>query len=207
MRIRVTTVALITLNLGLAAWVALLWNRGQAQVREPATLVTPPLELPNLSVLNSTPMPGVDASTIRNQAVFHSSRSFYEPPPVPVEVTAPEYEMAGTLRLADGKRIAFVKRKADRSSRTLHVGDDLEGWRVQVIDADRIVLDHNEQTAELRAGTGTGVSGLIRGPGIPRTVVTGIRVLGASGSGAAQAGGQALSLGARTYRPPTPVGK
>jgi hypothetical protein len=109
--------------------------------------------------------------------------------------------MAGTLRLADGKRIAFVKRKADQSSRTLHLGDDLEGWRVQLIDPDRIVLDRNEQSAELRSRSGAGGSGLIRGGSTPRTVQSGIRVLGAAGSGPIL-GAPAGPGQTRLYRPP-----
>ena len=109
--------------------------------------------------------------------------------------------MAGTLRLADGKRIAFVKRKADQTSRTLHLGDDLEGWRVQLIDPDRIVLDRNEQSAELRARSATGGAGLIRGASTPHTVQSGIRVLGAAGSGSIL-GGATGSGQTRLYRPP-----
>jgi hypothetical protein len=205
-RLRITTISLALLNVALALGVALLWKQGQTRVLEPATLVVPPLPLPDLAALNSIPMSSVDVATIRNQAVFYASRSFYQPAPAPVEVASPEYEMAGTLRLSDGKRIAFVRRKADRSSRTLHLGDNLDGWRVQIIDADRIVLGYNEQTAELRSNTVAGVSGLIRGPSAPPTAQTGIRVLGAAGSGAPRAAGQG-SVEARTYHPPPQVGK
>ena len=202
---RITTISLALLNVALASGVVLSWKYGQARVMEPATLVVPTLPLPDLAALNSTSMRSVDIATIRNQAAFYASRSFYQPPPAPSEVAAPEYEVAGTLRLSDGKRIAFVKRKADRSSRTLHLGDDLEGWHVRIIEADRIVLEHNEQTAELRSNTVTSVSGLIRGASAPPTAQAGIRVLGA-GAGASPAAGQG-SVEARTYRPPPPVGK
>jgi hypothetical protein len=205
-RLRITTISLTLLNVTLALGVVLLWRHGQARVMEPATLVVPPLALPDLAALNSIPMPSVDVATIRGQAVFYASRSFYQPPPVPVEVATPDYEMAGTLRLSDGKRIAFVKRKADRISLTLHLGDDLEGWRVHIIESDRIVLDHNEQTTELRSNTVTGISGLIRGASAPPTAQTGIRVLGTARSGAARAAGQA-SVEARTYQPPARVDK
>ena len=206
-RLRITTISLTLLNVALALCVVLLWTHGQARVMEPAALIAPPLPLPDLTAVNSIPMPSVDTVTIRERAVFYASRSFYQPPPTPVEVAVPEYDMAGTLRLSDGKRIAFVKSKADRSSRTLHLGDDLEGWRVQTIEPDRIVLDRNEQTTELHSNTVTAVSGLIRGVGAPRTAQTGIRVLGVTGPGAPRSAGQAVSVQARTYRPPPSVGK
>ncbi len=206
-RPRVTTVLLALANLALLSCVVLFWRHGQARVMEPATLVVPPLSLPDLAAANSIPMASVDVATIRNQAIFYASRSFYQPPPAPVDVAAPEYEMAGTLRLADGKRIAFVKNKADRSSRTLHLGDDLEGWHVQNIEPDRIVLNHNDQTAELRSSTTTGASGLIRGSSAHHIVQTGIRVLGAGGSGAPPVAGSPSSDDARIYKPPRPVGK
>jgi hypothetical protein len=202
-RIRVTTILLAMANVALALLVVLLWNRGQARVTEPAQLGVQPLSLPDLAALNSIPMPGVDGTTIREQSVFYPTRAFYRPPAAPVEVSPPEYEMAGTLRLANGIRIAFVKRKADQSSRTLHLGDDLEGWRVQVIDPDRIVVARNEQSAELRAHFGVGGSGLIRGASAPRTFQSGIRVLGAVGSGSMQLG-DATSHQLRVFHPPPP---
>jgi hypothetical protein len=192
-RLRLTTVLLVLLNVALAVCVALLWNRGQQRVTEPARLNIPPLELPDLAALNSVPMPSVEVGTIREQAVFYASRAFYTPPVAAVSVPAPEYDISGTLRLPDGKRIAFVKKKADQSGRTLHIGDDLEGWRV------------SEQSVELRTAAGAGVSGLIRGQGTARTVQTGNRILGGAGTGAPQSTVQGRE--ARLYRPPPAVGK
>ncbi len=209
-RLRVTTVLLVLLNVGLSACIALLWNAGQARVAEPQRLNVPPLALPDLTVVDSVPMPSVDVTTIREQAAFYASRAFYRPPAAPVEMPAPQYEMAGTLRLTDGKRIAFVRGKADRASHTLHVGDDLEGWRVQAIEPERVVLQRSEQTAELRSGGATNSPGLIRGGmSAPRTVQTGIHVLGGgvAGSPAPQIPTQGGAREARLYRPPPPVGK
>jgi hypothetical protein len=207
-RLRLTTLLLLLLNGVLGVSVVVLWTRGEKRVTEPARLSVPPLALPDMTALSSVPMPSVDIAGIREQAVFYASRAFYRPPAAPTQVPAPEYDISGTLRLADGKRIAFVKRKADQSSRTLHVGDDLEGWHVQLIDADRIVLDRNEQSAELRSGAaGVGTAGLIRGPGAPRALQTGIRVLGATGPGALPLPALGAARDARLFRPPPPAGK
>lgn len=205
---RVATVSLTLLNVALALLVFLLWNRGQARVTEPERLIVPPLSLPDLAALNSVPMRSVEVATIRDQAVFYASRSFYQPPAAPVEVAPPDYEMAGTLRLAEGKRIAFVRRKADRSSRTLHLGDDLEGWRVEAIEPARIVIGHNEQTAELHSNSVASPSGLIHGAGGgPHVAQAGIRVLSATGSGTFGGQTQSTAREARTYHPPPAVGK
>jgi hypothetical protein len=203
--VRLPTVLLGALNLGLGALIAMLWHGGQLRVKEPETLIVPPLTLPDLSALNSTPMPSVDAATIRDQSVFYVSRSFYTPPPPPVEIPAPAYDFSGTMRLADGKRIAFVKGKTDLRSRTLHVGDDVDGWHVQAIEADRVILDRSEQTAELTANKTASPAGLIRGPVTPRIAQTGIRVLGATDSGTPRSAASDLSARARTYQPPPPL--
>jgi hypothetical protein len=152
-------------------------------------------------------MRSVEVGTIRDQAVFYATRSFYQPPATPVEIPPPDYEMAGTLRLTDGKRIAFVRKKADRSSRTLHLGDDLEGWRVEAIEPDRIVIARNEQNAELRSNSVASASGLIRGSNSPRIAQTGVRVLSATGSGASIGRAQSTSSEARIYHPPPSAGK
>jgi hypothetical protein len=209
-RLRITTMLLVLCNALLAALVVMLWSRGQARVSEPAHLAVTPLSLPDLAALSSIPMHSVDMTTIREQAVFYESRAFYQPPPVQVEVSAPEYEMSGTLRLADGRRIGFVRKKADSSGKTLHVGEDLEGWRVQAIEPDRIILGLNERNAELRSGAGASVSGLIRGSTAavaPPIAQTGVRVLGAIGAGGLQTPGRTPAGSARTYRPPPPAGK
>jgi hypothetical protein len=200
-RVRITTAFLVLLNAALAASVVLLWIRGQQRVSEPDHLNIPPLSLPDLAALNSVQMASVDVNTIRDQSAFYTNRVFYRPPAVSVEVAAPDYEMAGTLGLAPGKRVAFVKKRADHTSKTLHVGDDLEGWRVTAIEPDRVILVLNEQMAELRNGAGGGIaSGLIRGPTAPHIAQTGIRVLGTTG--ATQLGSTTGSHDARIYRPP-----
>jgi hypothetical protein len=148
----------------------------------------------------------VDVNTIRDQAAFYTNRAFYRPPAASVEVPAPDYEMAGTLGLAPSKRVAFVRKRSDHSSKTLHVGDDLDGWRVTAIEPDRVILALNEQVAELRNSSGNGTaSGLIRGPAAPHIAQTGTRVLGTTG--VIQLGSMPGSQAARIYRPPPGQGK
>jgi len=207
-RFGVTPLLLILINLVLASAVTFAWKRGEQRVAEPANLIISPLALPDLAALNSIPMASVDVVAIRDQAVFHTSRTFYVPPVAAVQIPQPEYYLSGTLRLPDGKRTAFVKKRGDGVSRTLHVGDDLDGWRVREIIPDHVALDLNGQTAVLTSATaGSVTTGLIRATTSSRPVLTGLHVLGATGIGAAVAGSprsttQAGHSEARLYRPP-----
>lgn len=200
--IRLTTVLLTLLNGGLAVLVSFLWNGGQARVREPANLAVSPLTLPDLADLNSTSMRGVDVAAIRDQALFHAHRSFYRPPQPSLEIPPPEYVLAGTMGLQDGKRVAFVKKRADQSTRTIHVGDDLDGWRVQLVETARVVVARDAQSAELLDARGDLAHGLIRGASSPRVTETGLRVLGGTASGTSHTSVSSVSAEARTYRPP-----
>jgi len=201
-RIRITTLVLIFANAALASMVVFAWNRGQARVTEPARLSVVPLSLPDLGALNSVPVPGVDVGTLRDQALFYTTRTFYKPPAASTELPAPDYEMSGTLRLADGKRIAFARKRSDRSSRTLHVGDVLDEWRVGAIEPDHVVLDREGQTVELRPSSDSGASGLIRSSSGPQIPQSGIRVLGAARMGSPHLPRQPTSINAaRLYQP------
>jgi hypothetical protein len=199
---RLTTLLLLVLNGGLAALVAFLWDSGQARVREPEHLVVKPLTLPDLADLSSTPLRGVDIAAIRDRAVFHVRRSFYQPPPPSLEIPPPQYELAGTLGLRDGKRVAFVKRKSDQGSLTLHVGEDLDGWHVQDIQPTRVIVVRDSQQSELSQPNAGHDPGIIRGVSTPRIAQSGPRVLSGTGPGIPRMAGTSVSTEARTYRPP-----
>jgi hypothetical protein len=200
--LRPTTILLALVNAGLVALVVFIWNAGQARVSEPEHLLVTPLTLPNLADLNSTPMRSVDVAAIREQAVFHVHRSFYRPPPASQEIPAPEFELAGTLGLPSGQRVAFVRKIADRSNRTLHIGDDLDGWRVQLVEPERVVVTREDKSAEIVDPKATHVPGLIRGASIPRVAQSGPRVLGGPVLAAPGAVPSSTSSQARRYRPP-----
>jgi len=205
--IRLVTFCLIVVNGVLAFLVSVAWRSGQARVQEPERLTVASLAMPDLAVMNSIHMPSVDVATLRDQALFHASRSFYQPPPKSAEIPAPNYDLAGTMRLMNGTRLAFVRNRSDQTSRTMHVGDDLDGWRVRAVEADRIVIDHNGQNAELTNAKSSSSLGLIRGPATPRIAQTGIRVLGSAGSptsgtAARGTGSRATAGQSRNYSPP-----
>jgi hypothetical protein len=204
---RLSTVFLSILNACLIALLGVVWHRGEIRVAEPKTLPVHELAAPDLSVLSSTPAPAINALALRDQAVFYSRRVFYQPPPSE-SVPVPDYELAGTMGLPQGKRIAFVKKKSDQTSRTVHVGDDLDGWRVDAIEASRVVIVRAEQRVDLPAAGATASPGLLYSGTAPPAIgppalrsLAGLRVLGAPGP-ASSAARKPVLTEARTFRPP-----
>jgi len=176
------------------------WRNGERHVHEPSALTSQPPAPIDLTPLDSLSVPGVDVTILREQALFHASRAFYHPADKSADVPPPEYDFSGTLRLSNGARLAFVKKPASQSSRTLHVGDDLDGWRVRSIEADHLVLDHDGQSAELAAPRKNSSLGLVHITPTPHLVTNGPRVL----SGSTPSTGPGASTGARRSRMYTP---
>ena len=209
-RLRRTTVVLTLLNVGLSVLWVRVWSHGQARIREPERVEVSPLKLSDLSALDSNPMHSVEVATIRDQALFYATRSFYQPPAKPQELSPPNYELAGTMRLVAGTRLAFLKSRADQSSRTVHVGDELDGWTVRAVESDRVVLVQLEQTFELANVKTQHASGLIRTSRPVRSVQTGIRRLGGGIESTTPAPNPVASAkfsAPRVFVPPTPIGK
>lgn len=201
-RPRLTTIALVLLNGGLLALVVFAWRDGQKRVREPADVVAASISPPDLKALQATRLQNIDIVAIRDQAVFHSRRLFYQPPPPSRVIPTPDYDLAGTMGLPQGRRVAFVKKKSDQSSRTLHVGDDLEGWHVQLIELTRVVMVRDAERCELKSGNGQSGVGLIRGAPIARVVNSATRVLDGRGAARSAASIPSASDQARIYQPP-----
>ncbi len=202
---RLPTILLAVLNIGLIALLVVAWRAGQERVHQPEHLTAHSLALPDLTVLNPGALPTVDVAAIRDQAVFHNHRSFYQPPPPSQVIPPPDFEFAGTMGLPQGKRVAFVKKKTDQSSRTLHVGDELDGWQVHSIDALRVVLVRDDQRYELKSPTAAGAVGLIHEDTGPHVAQSAPRVLGATGpNGSLSSSARHPSSEARIYRPPPP---
>jgi hypothetical protein len=198
---RPRTILLALTSGSLSILLAFLWNNGQRSVHEPQNLPVHTLAAPDLTILSAPTPPSINVAAIRDQAVFHSRRSFYQPP-LPLQIIpTPDYDLAGTMDLPQGKRIAFVKKKSDQSSRTLHIGDDLDGWHVQLIESSRVVVVRDEQTAELKGTDSPSSNGLVRGPAGPRVAQTGLRMPDAQGH-AHSIAAKTAPIGARTYQPP-----
>jgi len=200
---------LAILNLGLSLLFLRIWTHGQARVRAPERMEVTPLALPDLGPLDSSPMRSVEVAAIRDQSLFYATRSFYQPPAKPQDLPAPNYELAGTMRLPGGKRVAFVRSKVDQSSRAVHVGDSLEGWIIATIEPERVALTQLEQTLELASAKPLRAPGLVRSSPPVRTGQTGIRKLGGDDSAvhALNAVANATGSAPRVFVPPIPIGK
>jgi hypothetical protein len=202
---RLSTILLAVLDISLIALVVVAWRAGQERVHQPEHPAAHSLALPDLTVLNPGGLPRVDVAAIRDQAVFHNRRLFYEPPPPSQVIPPPDFEFAGSMALPQGTRVAFVKKKADQSSRALHVGDELGGWRVHSIDAVRVVLARDDQRYELKNSTATTAVGLIHEDAGPHMAQSGPRVLGARGpNDPLSSTTRGPSSEARIYRAPPP---
>ena len=202
------TVFLGLLNACLLVLMGVIWHSGQMRVGEPNTLPVHELAAPDLTILSTAPAPAINVLEIRDLAVFYSRRVFYRPPPPSESGPMPDYEFAGTMGLPQSKRIAFVKKKSDQTSRTLHVGDDLDGWRVDSIDVNRVSLVRAEQRIDLPAAGAGSSAGLLRSGTVPAGnelpvahSLAGIRVLGSAATASSTARKPVLTE-ARTFRPP-----
>jgi hypothetical protein len=201
-KVRLTTIVLSMLCSGLVVLLIVISRWGEARVRAPEHLAARHLAQPDLALLNAAASPNIDMTAIRDSAVFYAHRTFFQPPPPGQSVPVPEYDFAGSIGLPQGKRVAFVKRKSDKSNRTVHVGDDLDGWRVESIDAQRVVIVRDSQKLELKSASESAGSGLVHGAVTPYVAQSGIRTIG--GGTATVHPPQVVSHAARTYQPPPP---
>jgi hypothetical protein len=184
----------------LVAFLVLIARRGEVHVHQAEHLADRHLTPPDLSALNASAAPNIDLAAVRDNAVFYTHRAFFQAPPPAQSVPLPEYDFAGSIGLPQGKRIAFVKKKSDKSNRTVHVGDDLDGWRVQSIEAQEVIIVRDSQKIELKSGSAAPGSGLVHGTVTPYVVQSGMRTIG--GGTATIQPPQPVKREPRTYPPP-----
>jgi hypothetical protein len=202
-KVRLITTLLSALSGALLVLLVLIWHWGQNRVHEPQHLADRNLAPLDLSVLTATPQTNIDVAAIRDNAVFHTQRTFYQPPPAQA-IAAPEYEFAGSMSLPQGRRVAYVKKKSDQSSRTVHAGDDLDGWRVELIDVSRVVIVRDSQRLEIKSSTAALDSGLVHGAVAPHVAESGVRVIGQGQGPVPLRPSPAQVSVARTFVPPPP---
>lgn len=199
-KIPLKLVALTLLNCAFLGLAAVVWRNGQDNIRQSERTPAHKLAMPDLAALNVKPTAN-DLGAIREDAVFYSRRSFYRAPSIQQAVSMPEYEFAGTMSLPQGKRVAFLKKIADQTTRTVHVGDDFDGWHVVAMDAVRVVVVREDQRYELKANAPSPIFGFIHGDPASRPVEAGTRVLGAEMATTVPLP-QSQVATVRRYRPP-----
>jgi len=202
-KVRLATTLLSVLCACLLVLLVIIWRWGVERVHAPEHLAARHLAQPDLAVINPAAAANVDITAIRDNAVFYAHRAFYQPPPAGQSVPVPEYEFAGSIGLPQGKRVAFVRKKSDKSNRTIHVGDDLDGWRVETIDVQRVVIVKDSQQIELKPANEPTVSGLVHGTVTPYVAQSGLRTMSGAGTAAVRPP-QTVTRAVRTYQLPTP---
>jgi hypothetical protein len=202
-KVGLTTPVLCLLNIGLLIFLIIAVRWGEERVHAPENLTARHLAESDLSLINAVASPTIDVTSIRDNAVFYAHRAFFQPLPPGQSIPVPEYDFAGSIGLPQGKRVAFVKKKSDKSNRTVHVGDDLDGWRVESIDAQEVVIVKDTQKIQLKSASESSGSGLVRGGTVtPYVAQSGMKTIG--GGNPTPRPAQAATREARTYQPPPP---
>jgi hypothetical protein len=201
-KIRITALLLSLLSGSLLMLLVVVFRWSEVRVHAPEHLAARHLAEPDLALLNAAAPPNIDVVAIRDNAVFYTHRAFFQPPPAEQNVPVPEYVFAGSIGLPQGRRLAFVQKKSDKSNRTVHVGDDLDGWRVDSIDAQGVVIVRDSQKMELKSANESPGSGLVHGVVTPYVAQSGMRTIGGGTTAAPQP--RAVTHAARTYQPPPP---
>jgi hypothetical protein len=172
-----------------------------------ATRAQPPASL-NVDV--SSIARSADLGAMRSQPLLHASRSFYTPPArdaAPAAPPRPDYRLAGTFLVPRKPAVALLVGRANGASKRVKPGDELEGWRVEVVDRRLVTLSWGAERFDITA-TQTPVpmsAGLKRVP-IQRQRVAasgggGVQSLSATGTSSTSLGGTGADA-PRLYRPP-----
>jgi len=116
----------------------------RAQTKPPAVLDNPvaALSLDRLSATRERPLFSRSRHAPRSPVVSIMRPSAVQPPTPP-----PKIELHGTIINAD-ETVAIVFSSGDNQTMRLHVGDEIGGWKVAVIDERKLVLSLAERTAE-----------------------------------------------------------
>ena len=151
------TCALLAVN-ATALWAcATCWWQGSAA---PTLLATDARRIALPTPLEE-PIPAArDLTPIQNAAVFHESRRFYVAPQVPVELPHPNYRFAASWSQPGRPATALLIQNPSGTRLKVQPGANVEGWRVDSIDARGVLLRHAEQQLEIGARQSMPVPGI-----------------------------------------------
>lgn len=188
---------------------------------------TPPKPVPLPPLTRPAPRSAPALDLIQSKALFHSSRTFYVPPPAPtapveLKPPPPAYRVATVLMSSGQPSVALLTDAQGKGVLKVRAGDVLAGWTVESVAPRRVRLVFHEEHIELgpkllsaganspntagSVSTGTGGGGSAS-PGTAHTTLLsagpsssgGLRVLGGSG---VAAGAGRPSVAPRVYEPP-----
>lgn len=91
---------------------------------------------------------------VQTKALFHSTRSFYTPPPpAPVKELPPQpnYRLVGAIVAKDKPTTAMLSHNQSKKSVKVRAGDELEGWTIEAVEAKRVIARLGEESFEINA--------------------------------------------------------
>ena len=111
----------------------------------------------NLQAVRDNPVAALSLdqlSVTRERPLFSPSRrsspppvaAIIRPPPVQPPPPPPTIELYGTIIDAD-QATAIIFFSANSQTQRVHIGDDVEGWKVEQIEERKLVLSQEERTA------------------------------------------------------------
>jgi hypothetical protein len=156
--LRVPTVLLVIVN-ALALWAcgARLWH---ASTAAQMILATPPQRMAPPPALQEPTPRSIELSSVQSAALFYESRSFYIPPAIPEVKLPPDYRLAGTWMPPNKPATAVLINNPSGTRIKAQQGSDIEGWTVESITAQIVMLRYGEQHIEIRTGRPATASGM-----------------------------------------------
>ncbi|MCL2872271.1 MAG: hypothetical protein FWF41_04735 [Betaproteobacteria bacterium] len=152
---------LITLGLELD------WGRRMRQQKPEPTATIKPLEIALLPEIKANPLEARKETV--NRPLFTPTRQ----PAPPSDATAGANKVDRGLYILSGTaiqgqtRIAFLRNAKDNKPTTVRVGDMVDGMKVSVVTADKVVLTAGGQEEELQLKVATGPKGAITPTTLP----------------------------------------
>jgi len=151
------TLLLVVVNTA-AVWAcgARLWHSSAAQI----ILATPPQRIAPPPALQDPIQRSIDLASVQSAALFYESRSFYTPPAIPEVQRPPDYRLAATWMPPNQPATALLVQNQSGTRIKVRPGGDIEGWTVESIAAQVVMLRHGEQQIEIRTARQTAASGM-----------------------------------------------
>jgi len=201
-RTRPMFAGLIVLNLCLCG---LLGARLIGGTRAAAIIATKPATMVLFVPESSAPARPGDWAALQANALFYSSRRFYEPPPpaaAPLTPPHPDYKIVGTVIIPYKPTVAVLTGPGG-AIRKVKPGDLLDSWTVRVVETRRVILDYEGESFEIAVADSHATNGLRRvssANGLNSETHIPKRILGNTGPAGPPVALQPGSARARLYR-------
>lgn len=211
MRLPLITIGLGACNVLLALAIAVQWINGSQ--REPlmqSANPAPPHEPWRLELPTAAP----DLETIKAQAVFHKTRTFYVAPPASsIELPVPDYRFTGSMSIPNQPLTAMLVNNQTNVRAKVKVGDVLDQWTVTHVGPRHVTLSLGSRIADIGSNPGERSNGLtvLSGSESPRAQIQpassegAVRILSAPGgvrhSASVPSANMSGTEAARMYQP------